>query len=115
MSYRFPANISAQISVNRDGRSPSLQGYRLPVKAADFAIKKSFMQNRASIAFNINDIFNSRKFVSTYETNNTYQATMSRRDIRFYKLTIQLPLGKPDANFRKKERKLEKPDVDFSN
>ncbi|MBK9934130.1 MAG: TonB-dependent receptor [Cytophagaceae bacterium] len=115
VSYRFPANISAQISVNRDGRSPSLQGYRLPVKAADFAIKKSFMQNRASIAFNINDIFNSRKFVSTYETNNTYQATMSRRDIRFYKLTIQLPLGKPDANFRKKERKLEKPDVDFSN
>lgn len=115
VSYRFPANISAQLSVNRDGRSPSLQGYRLPVKAADFAIKKSFMQNRASIAFNINDIFNSRKFVSTYETNNTYQATMSRRDIRFYKLTLQLPLGKPDANFRKKDRTLTKPDVDFSN
>ena len=68
-----------------------------------------------SIAFNINDIFNSRKFVTTYETSSTYQATMSRRDIRFYKLTLQLPLGKPDANFRKKERSLNKPDVDFSN
>ncbi|HAK77484.1 MAG TPA: TonB-dependent receptor [Runella sp.] len=115
LSYRFPANYSAQLNLNRDGRSPALQGDRLPVQAADFALRKSFMKNRASVAFSINDIFNSRKFVTTFEQPTIYQSSMNRRDIRFYKFTLQLPLGKPDATFRKKESKLARPDVDFSN
>jgi len=116
LTYRLPANFSTQLNLNYDGRSPALQGFRLPVKAADFALRKAFMQNRASLVFSINDIFNSRKYVTTFEqANTTYQSTMNRREVRFYKLTLQLPLGKPDATFKRKERKLEKPDVDFSN
>ncbi|MES2518185.1 MAG: outer membrane beta-barrel protein [Bacteroidota bacterium] len=115
LSYRFPANFSAQVNLNRDSKSPSLQGFRLPVQAADFALRKSFMSNRASVVFAINDIFNSRKFVSTIEQGNTFQASMNRRDVRFYKITLQLPIGKANATFRKKERKMDKPDVDFSN
>ncbi len=116
ISYKFPANIAAQLSVNRDSRGPAgLQGFRLPVQAADFAIRKSFMQNRASVAFSVNDIFNSRRFVSTYDQPNIFQTSMNRRDIRFYKITLQIPLGKPDATFKRKDRKLDRPDVDFSN
>ena len=115
LSYRFPANFTAQVSLNHESRSPALQGFRLPVQAADFALRKSFMQNRASVVFSINDVFNSRKYVSTFESANTYQASMNRREVRFYKLTLQLPLGKPGATFRKKDNKLSKPDVDFSN
>lgn len=115
LSYRFPANFSAQLNLNRDSKSPSLQGFRLPVQAADFALRKSFMNNRASVVFTINDIFNSRKFVSTIEQENLFQASMNRREVRFYKLTLQLPIGKANATFRKKERKIEKTDIDFSN
>jgi ferric enterobactin receptor len=115
LSYRFPSNISANINVNRDSKSPSLQGYRLAIQAADFAIRKSFMGNRASLVFTVNDIFNSRKQVSTIEQANIYQESMNRRDIRFYKLTLQLPIGKANATFRKKERKMEKSDIDFGN
>ena len=113
LSYRFPASIVAQVNMNRDAKSPTLQGYRLAVQAADFAVRKSFMKNRASVAFTINDIFNSRKYISIYEQGNTYQTTMNRRDVRFYKISLQLPIGKPNATFRKKERGLDKPDVDF--
>lgn len=114
-SYRFPANYSVQVNVNRDGRAPALQGSRLPMQAADFAFRKSFLKNRAGVVLTINDVFNSRRYRTTYETSSTHQISMSRRDIRFYKITLQLPIGKPDSNFRRKERKLERPDVDFSN
>ena len=67
-----------------------------------FTVKNVFMQN---------DIFN----ISTFEQANTYQVSMNRRDVRFYKITVQLPLGKPDATFKRKSQKLDKPDVDFSN
>ena len=115
LSYRLPAGFSAQLNANRDSRTPSLQGFRLPVQAADFAVRKSFMQNRASVVFTVNDIFNSRRYITTFEQANTYQVSMNRRDVRFYKITVQLPLGKPDATFKRKSQKLDKPDVDFSN
>jgi ferric enterobactin receptor len=114
-SYRFPANILTQLNLIAEGASPALQGNRLPLKAADFAIRKSFLKNQGNVIFSINDVFNSRKYITTYEQANIYQETMNRREVRFYKLTLQLPLGKPNASFKKKERKLEKPDVDFSN
>jgi len=115
LSYRFPANFSAQLNLNRDSKLPSLQGFRLPIQAADFALRKSFMNNRASVVFAINDIFNSRKQLSTIEQENLFQTSMNRREVRFYKITLQLPIGKANATFRKKERKMEKTDIDFSN
>ncbi len=115
LTYRFPANITAQLSSTRDSRGVQLQGYRLPVTAADFALRKGFWQNRASVVFTANDLFNSRRFVTIYEQPGVYQASMSRREVRFYKLTLQLPLGKAEGATRRNQRKLERPDVDFSN
>ncbi len=115
LTYRFPGNFTAQLTANRDSRSPSLQGYRLPVSAADFALRKSFWQKRVSVVFSVNDIFNSHKFISVYDQSTVYQASMNRREIRFYKITLQIPLGKPDATFKKSPHKMDRPDVDFSN
>jgi len=115
LSYRFPANISANININRDSKSPSLQGFRLPIQAADFVIRKLFMGNWASVVFAANDIFNSRKQISTTEQVNIYQESMNRREVRFYKLTLQLPLGKANFTLRKKDRKMERLNIDFGN
>ncbi len=113
LTYRLPANFTAQVSANRESRSPSLQGHRNAVQAADFALRKAFWQNRASVLFTINDVFNSRRFVSVYDQPGVYQASMNRRDVRFYKLTLQLPLGRSEST-RRKERKMDRPDVDFN-
>ena len=115
VTYRFPANISAQLSGSNDSRFPQLQGYRGAVRAADFAVRKSFMQNRASVVFTVNDIFNSRKQYLIYDQPAAYQETMSRREVRYYKLTLQLPLGKAEGSKKKKDIRLARPDVDFGN
>jgi outer membrane receptor protein involved in Fe transport len=114
VGYKFPQNISAQVNLDYSGKAPALQGNRLPVKAMDFAIRKSFMSNRGAVVFAVNDIFNSRIFRTTYESASVFQTSMSRRDIRYYKLSLQLPIGKPNNSFPKKDRRIEKPDVDFS-
>lgn len=115
LTYRFPANITAQLSGFRDSRGVQLQGYRQPVTAADFALRKGFWQNRASVVFTIIDIANSRRFVSIYDQPAAYQVSMNRREVRFYKLTLQLPLSRSEAATRRNQQKLERPDVDFSN
>jgi outer membrane receptor protein involved in Fe transport len=115
LTYKFPLGISAQATGARDRRFPQVQGYRLPIYSADVALRKSFMQNRASVVFTINDVFNSRRGITIYDQPTAFQTSMSRREIRFYKLTVQFPLGKPDATFKRTNRKLDRPDVDFSN
>lgn len=115
VSYKFPLGISAQATGTRDRRFPQVQGYRLPIYSADFALRKSFMQNRASVVFTINDVFNSRKSITIYDQPTAFQTSMSRREIQFYKLTVQFPLGKPDATFKRSNRKTDRTDVDFSN
>lgn len=115
LTYRFPANITAQAGAFRDSRGVSLQGYRQAVNSMDFALRKSFMQNRASVVFTVNDVFNSRRFITTFEQPTIFQSSMNRREVRFYKVTLQLPLGRPGTTVRRSNRKLERPDVDFSN
>ncbi|QIP15187.1 TonB-dependent receptor [Spirosoma aureum] len=113
LTYRLPANMSAQLTGTNDGKSPSLQGYREAVRGVDFAVRKGFWQNRASLTFSINDMFNSRRFISIYDQPGAYQVSMNRREVRFYKLSIQLPLGSDTV--KRNQRKMERPDVDFSN
>jgi ferric enterobactin receptor len=115
VTYNFPFNISAQLNTSRSSLFPQLQGYRSGVFAADFAIKKSFWNSKASILFTINDIFDSRKQVFIYDQPTTYQTSLNRREVRFYKITIQLPLNRTSSSKKKKESKIGRPDVDFSN
>jgi outer membrane receptor protein involved in Fe transport len=112
VTYKFGKGFSAQVSAQRRSKSPSLQGYQRAVTGADFALRKGFWRNRASVTFIVNDIFNSRKFISIYDQPLTYQTSMSRREIRYYKLTLQLPLSR--ATNKTKERRVSGPDIDFS-
>jgi len=112
VSYKFKAGISAQLSGQQRSKSPQLQGYQRAITAADFALRKSFWNNRASVTFIVNDIFNSRKTYTVYDQPATFQTSMNRRDIRYYKLTLQIPLSRGTT---KKERKVSGPDIDFGN
>lgn len=116
LTYKFKGNVTAQLSGNYDTKSPSLQGYRGAIVAADFAIRKSFWNNKGSLAFTVNDIFNSRKQISIYDQPSAYQESMTRREVRFYKLTLQLPLNrKSTSTVKKKNTNSTRPEVDFSN
>lgn len=93
-----------QINANNTSRTLQLQGYRAAIRTMGFAVKKSFWKNKANAVFSINDVFNSNKQITTYEQAAVYQKTMSRRDIRYFKLTLQYTFGSdPNSPSQKKK------------
>ncbi len=116
LSYRLPASFSVQINGAYEGNRPQPQGDRKGITYADFAVKKSFFNNIANITFNINDVFNTRREVTFLELPQYYQESMRRRDTRFYRISIQIPFGKPDASiFKKRPERQQQEQPDFGN
>lgn len=116
LSYRLPASFSVQINGAYEGNRPQPQGDRKGIAYADFAIKKSFFNNIANITFNINDVFNTRREITFLELTQYEQESMRRRDTRFYRISIQIPFGKPDASiFKKRPERQQQEQPDFGN
>jgi outer membrane receptor protein involved in Fe transport len=114
LSMRITKQLTAQLNGSDRGKFPQLQGYRGQIRAVDFAIRQSFMDRRASVSFMVNDIFNSRKQIYIYDQHEAYQRSMNRRDVRYFKVVLHLPIGN-DEGIRKKSPRINGPDVDFSN
>ena len=118
LSYKFLKGFSTQLSANYESKIVTLQGYREGFGWMDLAVKKTFFGGAASITFQVSDIFNSRKFISVLEQPTYYQEQLRRRDVRFYKISIQFPFGKMDSSiFRKakdaKKQQGQQPEVDY--
>lgn len=106
LTYKLPADFSFQINGGYEGNRPMPQGNRKGIFFADFAVKKLFFHNMANVTFSINDVFNSRKDIMTLNLPTYKQETMRRRDMRFYKISLQIPFGKADASmFKKRDTK----------
>ncbi|WP_452231223.1 TonB-dependent receptor domain-containing protein [Lacinutrix sp. MEBiC02404] len=65
--YTLPADIEWQTSMNYSGPSEDAQNKREGVFSTNIAFSKDLFKDKASIAFNVSDLFNSRK--RTMETN----------------------------------------------
>lgn len=102
LSYRLPASFSVQINGAYEGNRPQPQGDRKGITYADFAVKKSFFHNAANLTFNVNDVFNTRREITFLDLAQYTQESMRRRDTRFYRISLQIPFGKPDASIFKK-------------
>ncbi len=82
-----------------DYRSPRVipQGRRLERFNSDFAIQKDiFKNNRGTITFSINDIFNTHRFGVIYDTPTFYQETYNRRRVRSFRITFSYKFGNSD-------------------
>ncbi|MBK5272428.1 MAG: TonB-dependent receptor family protein, partial [Bacteroidia bacterium] len=74
------------------------QGKRLSELDVDFAMKKEFLKDKkASVTFAINDVFNSRRWGLIYDTEQFYQDSYRRRNVRNFRITFSYKFG--DANF----------------
>ena len=71
----------------------------------DFAIRKDFLKNNAgTLTFNVNDVFNSRRFGSITDTENFYQDSYRRWNVRTLRLTFSYRFGKTDLDlFKRRE------------
>ena len=66
--YTLPANIEWQTSMNYRGPSEDAQNKRQGVFSTNIAFSKDLFKEKASIAFNVSDLFNSRKRIMDTNT-----------------------------------------------
>lgn len=66
--YTLPGSIDWQTNLNYRGPSADAQNTRQGVFSTTMALSKDLFKDKASIAFNVNDLFNSRKRIQTTTT-----------------------------------------------
>lgn len=90
-------NLGFQLTA--EYRSPRVipQGKRLERFSSDFAVQKDlFKNNRGSIIFSVEDIFNSHRYGVIYDTPTFYQESYNMRHVRSFRLTFSYKFGNSD-------------------
>ncbi len=81
------------------------QGRTIPEWRVDMALRKDFMKNnRASLVFSVDDVFNSRRWGSNLETPNFIQESYSRWNVRSFRLTLSFRFGSSDFQLLNKRK-----------
>jgi outer membrane receptor protein involved in Fe transport len=88
-------------------RSPFVipQGKTISEARVDFAIRRDFLKdNKGSVVFAIDDVFNSRRWGSEIETPNFIQDSFSRWNVRSFRLTFSYRFGAKDFQLNNKRK-----------
>lgn len=111
-TYKIPSagssSLFRNLSVQLDGsyRSPMVipQGKTLEMYSVDISFRKEFLRERkGALVFSINDIFDSRKRGTIYDTPSFYQESYNRWRTRSFRLTFSYRFGNADFQlFNKK-------------
>jgi outer membrane receptor protein involved in Fe transport len=78
------------------------QGKRKEMYGIDLGLRKEFLKNKATFTFNVNDVFNSRKRGTINDTENFYQDSYRRWDVRSFRATFTYKFGKADFQLFKR-------------
>ncbi|RYZ26780.1 MAG: TonB-dependent receptor [Chitinophagaceae bacterium] len=102
-NYRFGnekgllKNLGLQLVGEYESAEVTVQGRNLPQYQVDFGLRKEFLNNKkAALTFNINDIFNTQRNGSIYDTENFYQDSYRRRNVRSFRINFTYKFGKDD-------------------
>ena len=110
MNYKLGAeraslwrDLGFQLMGEYESREVTAQGFNKPQYRVDFALRKDFLKDKkASFTFNINDVFNSHQFINVYDTDNFYQESYRRRNVRTFRLTLTYKFGKQDFTLNRR-------------
>jgi outer membrane receptor protein involved in Fe transport len=90
-------NLSFQLMGNYESPRVIPQGRRLSEFSVDLAIRKDLLKNnRGTITFGINDVFNTRRWGTIYDTETFYQDAYRRWNVRSFRVTFSYRFGKAD-------------------
>ncbi len=102
-SYKLPAAFTVQLNGSYEAPKIITQGTTLPVYSMDFSLNKD-VSKKLSFNFTIHDIFNTRRFGSSFETDYFTQDLSRRRDVRFFRFGFTYRFGEWDTSlFRKRK------------
>lgn len=92
-------NLNFQLMGEYESKEIIPQGKNKEQYLANFALRKEFLKNNAaSVTFSINDVFNTNRFGQIYDTDNFYQDSYRRWNVRNFRLTFSYRFGKKDFN-----------------
>lgn len=90
-------NLSFQLIADYESPRVIPQGRQLSEFDVDFAMRKDFLKNnRASVTFGINDVFNTRRWGTIYDTETFYQDAYRRWSVRGFRISFSYKFGKAD-------------------
>jgi outer membrane receptor protein involved in Fe transport len=96
-------NLGFQLTANYESPRVIPQGKTKQEFVSDFAMRKEFLKRKAaSVSLSINDIFNSRKFGTIYDTEDFYQDSYRRWSVRTFRVTFSYRFGDTDFDLFKK-------------
>jgi len=102
VSYKLPKQYTLQVNGNYEAPRIIPQGKTLDQYSVDISLNKEIMK---TLSFNlvVNDVFNTRRFGTYYESNIMEQNISRRRETRFVRLSVTWRFGEMDASlFRKR-------------
>ncbi|WP_439557436.1 outer membrane beta-barrel family protein, partial [Dyadobacter sp.] len=94
----LPADFRASAYVNYEGPRAIAQGTREGVFIANMGIRKDLLEKKATISFNVQDIFLSRAYKSQLMTETYSQSSLWQQTNRQVNLTFQYRFGKISAS-----------------
>ncbi len=104
-SQKVIHNLSFQVIGDYESARVIPQGRMLPQYGIDFAIRKDFLKNnRATITFAVNDVLNSRRWGTIYDTEDFYQDSYRRWNVRSFRLTVSYKFGNADFSILNRNR-----------
>lgn len=98
-------NLSFQLTGQYESAQVIPQGRRLPQYGVDFAMRKDFLKNnKGTLTLGVNDVFNSQRWGTIYDTETFYQDSYRRWNVRNFRLTFSYKFGKADFSLLNKLR-----------
>jgi outer membrane receptor protein involved in Fe transport len=112
MNYKFNQakglgkDLGLQLVGEYESQEVTAQGRNRAEYQVDFGLRKEFLKDKkGAFSFNINDIFNTQRFVSILDTETFYQEAFRRRNVRSFRVSFTYRFGQDNFNiFRREER-----------
>ncbi len=99
-------NLSFQLSAYYESPEAIAQGKTKSEFGSDFAMRKDFLKNnKATITFGINDILNTQRWGSVYDTPSFYQDSYRRWSVRTFRISFSYKFGKADFSLLNRKDK----------
>lgn len=102
-NYKIPSqtmlfkDLNFQLTAEYESREIIPQGYNREQYVIDFAFRKEFLKNKAAtLTFAVNDVLNSNRWGQIYDTENFYQDSYRRWNVRNFRVTFSYRFGKRD-------------------
>ncbi len=101
---KWANNFSFQLMGEYESPRIMPQGRAKEQFGVDFAIRKDLLKNNAAtITFNINDLFNTRRFGSITDAESFYQDSYQRWNVRSFRLSLSYRFGNHNLEIFKKK------------